>query len=239
MNQTVWILWSRHHHQRWVQSVRCVYHWACRGSDTNEQARLHRLHEAKLGGSYDPSGWGWWSTNSYWRLLFGVIGFIAAKRMEKKKSSVCLWDCRRDISSEKEAYDTIVRGIEKGKTMPIRDHSERTQKRCLSTMGTCPSSLLTTKTGDGLTTMLRVRSRSWVGHWWRGVRQVLPLQKEFVIINGHSNVARPTAFTWSQTQPSILIEVDNLFLREQNHIRKEDDHGVCNGCQARHELWSA
>ena len=124
-------------------------------------------------------------------------GFISAKRMEEDEVMRVLMReiVKRDISSEKEAQDTIVRGIEKGKTMPIRDiiqEEKSAQREMLLNDG--DMSFISSDDEDW----------RWIDDYAQGkiklgldtgdkdLDEYFRYKKEFVIINGHSNVGKTT-----------------------------------------------
>jgi replicative DNA helicase len=124
-------------------------------------------------------------------------GFIAAKRMEEEEVIRVLMReiVKRDINSEKEAYDTIIRGIEKGKTMPIKDiiqEEKDAQREMLLNDG--DMSFISSDDEDW----------RWIDDYAQGKIQLgldtgdakldeyFRYKKEFVIINGHSNVGKTT-----------------------------------------------
>ena len=124
-------------------------------------------------------------------------GFIAAKRMEEEEVIRVLMReiSKRDIASEKEAMDTIIRGIEKGKTMPIREiiaEEKSAQREMLLNDG--DMSFISSDDEDW----------RWIDDFAQGkidlgldtgdtsLDEYFRYKKEFVIINGHSNVGKTT-----------------------------------------------
>jgi len=104
-------------------------------------------------------------------------GYIAAGKMEEEEVVRVLFReiCKRDIDSESQAQATIRDGIEKGKTMPIREVIDNAQG--LIELGL--------DTGDEL------------------LDQHFRYKKEFVIINGHSNVGKTTTALYLMVNASI------------------------------------
>ena len=124
-------------------------------------------------------------------------GFIAAKRMEEDEVIRVLMReiTKRDIKSEREAMDTIIRGIEKGKTMPIKElitEEKSAQREMLINDG--DMSFISSDDEDF----------RWIDDYAQGKIQLgldtgdikldeyFRYKKEFVIINGHSNVGKTT-----------------------------------------------
>ena len=124
-------------------------------------------------------------------------GFISAKRMEEEEVIRVLMReiVKRDINSEKEAHDTIIRGIEKGKTMPIKDiiqEEKDAQREMLINDG--DMSFISSDDEDW----------RWIDDYAQGKIELgldtgdaalddyFRYKKEFVIINGHSNVGKTT-----------------------------------------------
>lgn len=135
-------------------------------------------------------------------------GFIAAKRMEEDEVIRVLMReiTKRDINSEKEAYDTIIRGIEKGKTMPIKDiiqEEKDAQREMLLNDG--DMSFISSDDEDW----------RWIDDYAQGKIELglqtgdtmlddyFRYKKEFVIINGHSNVGKTTTALYLIANSSI------------------------------------
>lgn len=125
-------------------------------------------------------------------------GFVAAGRMEEDEVfRVLLREIsKRDIDSEESAKSAIVDGIEKGKTMPIRaviDCEKSAQREMLISDG--DMSFISSDDEDF----------RWIDDFSQGKIEVgldtgdksldehFRYKKEFVIINGHSNVGKTTA----------------------------------------------
>ena len=124
-------------------------------------------------------------------------GFIAAGRMEQDEVFRVLFReiCKRDIDSEESAKSAIVDGIEKGKTMPIReiiDCEKSAQREMLINDG--DMSFISSDDEDF----------RWIDDFSQGKIEIgldtgdtaldehFRYKKEFVIINGHSNVGKTT-----------------------------------------------
>ena len=124
-------------------------------------------------------------------------GFIAAGRMEQDEVFRVLFReiSKRDIESEESAKSAIVDGIEKGKTMPIReiiDCEKSAQREMLINDG--DMSFISSDDEDF----------RWIDDFSQGKIEVgldtgdkaldehFRYKKEFVIMNGHSNVGKTT-----------------------------------------------
>tara|TARA_R100000541_G_scaffold24712_1_gene34403 strand:+ start:2772 stop:4568 length:1797 start_codon:yes stop_codon:yes gene_type:complete len=124
-------------------------------------------------------------------------GFIAAGRMEEDEVFRVLFReiSKRDIESEDSAKSAIVDGIEKGKTMPIReiiDCEKSAQREMLINDG--DMSFISSDDEDF----------RWIDDFSQGKIEVgldtgdkaldehFRYKKEFVIMNGHSNVGKTT-----------------------------------------------
>ena len=125
-------------------------------------------------------------------------GYIAAGRIEEEEAIRVLVReiCKRDIDSEIEARATIIRGIEKGKTMPIReviDEEQAIKREMLINDG--DMSFISSDDEDF----------RWIDDYAQGkiplglttgdenLDKYFKYKREFVIINGHSNVGKTTA----------------------------------------------
>tara|TARA_R100000329_G_scaffold71518_4_gene62356 strand:- start:5575 stop:7371 length:1797 start_codon:yes stop_codon:yes gene_type:complete len=125
-------------------------------------------------------------------------GYISAGRIEEEEAIRVLMReiCKRDIESESEAKATIVRGIEKGKDMPIReviDEEQSIKRQMLINDG--DMSFISSDDEDF----------RWIDDYAQGKIPVgldtgdkkldehFKYKREFVIINGHSNVGKTTA----------------------------------------------
>ena len=124
-------------------------------------------------------------------------GFVAAGRMEEDEVFRVLFReiSKRDIESEDSAKSAIVDGIEKGKTMPIReiiDCEKSAQREMLINDG--DMSFISSDDEDF----------RWIDDFSQGKIEVgldtgdkaldehFRYKKEFVIMNGHSNVGKTT-----------------------------------------------
>tara|TARA_R110002167_G_scaffold89273_4_gene240846 strand:- start:4420 stop:6117 length:1698 start_codon:yes stop_codon:yes gene_type:complete len=124
-------------------------------------------------------------------------GFVAAGRMEEDEVFRVLFReiSKRDIDSEDSAKSAIVDGIEKGKTMPIReiiDCEKSAQREMLINDG--DMSFISSDDEDF----------RWIDDFSQGKIEVgldtgdkdldehFRYKKEFVIMNGHSNVGKTT-----------------------------------------------
>ena len=128
-------------------------------------------------------------------------GYIAAGKMEQEEVVRILHReiCKRDIESEEHALNTILDGIEIGKNMPIRDviQEEKSAKREM---------LL----NDGDMSFISSDDEDfrWIDDYSQGKIEVgldtgdsrldeyLRYKKEFVIVNGHSNVGKTTTMLY-------------------------------------------
>jgi len=124
-------------------------------------------------------------------------GYVAAGRMEEEEVSRILLReiSKRDIDSEAQAMFTIRDGIEHGKTMPIRDlvHEEQTVEREM-------------KIHDGDMSFIASDDTDWkwIDDYSQGkidlgldtgdpaLDEFFRYKKEFVVLNGHSNVGKTT-----------------------------------------------
>ena len=124
-------------------------------------------------------------------------GYIAAGRMEEDEVVRVLFReiCKRDIDSEESAKTSIRDGIEKGKAMPIREvieNEKAAQREILINDG--DMSFISSDDEDF----------RWIDDYANGDIQVgldtgdlnlddhFRYKKEFLIINGHSNVGKTT-----------------------------------------------
>jgi hypothetical protein len=124
-------------------------------------------------------------------------GYIAAGRMEEDEVVRVLFReiCKRDIDSEESAKTSIRDGIEKGKVMPIREvieNEKAAQREILINDG--DMSFISSDDEDF----------RWIDDYANGDIQVgldtgdlnlddyFRYKKEFLIINGHSNVGKTT-----------------------------------------------
>lgn len=128
-------------------------------------------------------------------------GYIAAGKMEHDEVVRILHReiCKRDVESEEHALNTILDGIEIGKRMPIRDiiaEEKAVQREMLLNDG--DMSFISSDDEDF----------RWIDDYSQGKVQVgldtgdpkldeyFRYKKEFVIINGHSNVGKTTTMLY-------------------------------------------
>ena len=128
-------------------------------------------------------------------------GYIAAGKMEHDEVVRILHReiCKRDIDSEEHALNTILDGIEIGKRMPIRDiiaEEKAVQRELLLNDG--DMSFISSDDEDF----------RWIDDYSQGKVEVgldtgdakldeyFRYKKEFVIINGHSNVGKTTTMLY-------------------------------------------
>ena len=128
-------------------------------------------------------------------------GYIAAGKMEHDEVVRILHReiCKRDIDSEEHALNTILDGIEIGKNMPIRDVIEEeksAQREMLLNDG--DMSFISSDDEDF----------RWIDDYSQGKVEVgldtgdpkldeyFRYKKEFVIVNGHSNVGKTTTMLY-------------------------------------------
>ena len=124
-------------------------------------------------------------------------GYISAGRMEEEEVIRVLFHevCKRDVDNEEHAKKTIIAGIEKGKQTPIKDiiaDEKAAQREMLLNDG--DMSFISSDDEDF----------RWIDDYSQGKIQVgldtgdpdldkhFRYKKEFVIINGHSNVGKTT-----------------------------------------------
>jgi replicative DNA helicase len=124
-------------------------------------------------------------------------GYIAAGRMEEDEAVRVLFReiCKRDLDSEDQAMSTIVDMIQNGKNMPIReiiDEEKQAQREMLINDG--DMSFISSDDEDF----------RWIDDYANGEIEIgldtgdvtldeyFRYKKEFVIINGHSNVGKTT-----------------------------------------------
>ena len=135
-------------------------------------------------------------------------GYIAAGKMEDEEVVRVLFReiCKRDIDSESQAKHTIRDGIEKGKTMPIReviDEEKQAQREMLLSDG--DMSFISSDDEDF----------RWIDDFAQGLIELgldtgdelldkhFRYKKEFVIINGHSNVGKTTTALYLMVNASV------------------------------------
>ena len=135
-------------------------------------------------------------------------GYIAAGRMEQDEAVRVLFReiCKRDIESEEHAMKTIMDGVENGKGMPIKDliDNEKSAQREL-------------RLNDGDMSFISSGDEDfrWIDDYSKGKVEIgldtgEPLfdkhfryKKEFVIVNGHSNVGKTTTMLYLITNSAI------------------------------------
>ena len=136
-----------------------------------------------------------WATLNKAAILCG--GYIAAGRMEEEEVLRVLFREieKRDIDSDDHAKQTIISGIEKGKAVPIKDiiDSEKSLQR-----------ELLINDGDMSFISSDDEDFRWIDDYSQGnieigldtgdptLDEYFRYKKEFVIINGHSNVGKTT-----------------------------------------------
>jgi hypothetical protein len=147
-----------------------------------------------------------WITLNRAAILCG--GYVAAGKMEEEEVIRILFRevCKREVDNEDHAKQTIIAGIEKGKQMPIRDiiDEEKSAKREM---------LL----NDGDMSFISSDDEDfrWIDDYSQGKIEVgldtgdprldeyFRYKKEFVIINGHSNVGKTTTMLYLITNSAI------------------------------------
>ena len=147
-----------------------------------------------------------WITLNRAAILCG--GYVAAGRMEEDEVIRILFRevCKREVDNEDHAKQTIIAGIEKGKQMPIRDiiDEEKSAKREM---------LL----NDGDMSFISSDDEDfrWIDDYSQGkiavgldtgdpkLDQYFRYKKEFVIVNGHSNVGKTTTMLYMITNSAI------------------------------------
>lgn len=147
-----------------------------------------------------------WITLNRAAILCG--GYVAAGKMEEDEVIRILFRevCKRDVDNEDHAKQTIIAGIEKGKQMPIRDiiDEEKSAKREM---------LL----NDGDMSFISSDDEDfrWIDDYSQGkidigldtgdprLDEYFRYKKEFVIINGHSNVGKTTTMLYLITNSAI------------------------------------
>ena len=147
-----------------------------------------------------------WITLNRAAILCG--GYVAAGKMEQEEVVRVLFRevCKRDVDSEEHAKQTIVAGIEKGKQMPIKDiiAEEKSAKREM---------LL----NDGDMSFISSDDEDfrWIDDYSQGkidigldtgdprLDEYFRYKKEFVIVNGHSNVGKTTTMLYLITNSAV------------------------------------
>ena len=147
-----------------------------------------------------------WITLNRAAILCG--GYVAAGRMEEDEVIRILFRevCKREVDNEDHAKQTIIAGIEKGKQMPIRDiidEEKSAQREMLLNDG--DMSFISSDDEDF----------RWIDDYSQGKIEVgldtgdpkldeyFRYKKEFVIVNGHSNVGKTTTMLYLITNSAI------------------------------------
>ena len=140
-----------------------------------------------------------WITLNRASILCG--GYVAAGRMEEEEVIRVLFReiCKREVDNEDHAKQTIIAGIEKGKQMPIReiiDQEKSVQREMLLNDG--DMSFISSDDEDF----------RWIDDYSQGkidigldtgdprLDEYFRYKKEFVIVNGHSNVGKTTTMLY-------------------------------------------
>ena len=147
-----------------------------------------------------------WITLNRAAILCG--GYVAAGKMEEDEVIRILFRevCKREVDNEDHAKQTIIAGIEKGKQMPIRDiiDEEKSAKREM---------LL----NDGDMSFISSDDEDfrWIDDYSQGkidigldtgdprLDEYFRYKKEFVIVNGHSNVGKTTTMLYMIVNSAI------------------------------------
>jgi len=147
-----------------------------------------------------------WITLNRAAILCG--GYVAAGRMEEDEVIRILFRevCKREVDNEDHAKQTIIAGIEKGKQMPIRDiidEEKSAQREMLLNDG--DMSFISSDDEDF----------RWIDDYSQGkieigldtgdpkLDQYFRYKKEFVIVNGHSNVGKTTTMLYMIVNSAI------------------------------------
>jgi len=140
-----------------------------------------------------------WSTLNRAAILCG--GYVAAGRMEEEEILRVLFReiCKRQVDSEEHAKATIIDGIEKGKKTPIReiiDEEKSAQREMLINDG----DMSFVSSDDEDFRWIDDYSQGKIGMGLDTGDSVLDehfrYKKEFVIVNGHSNVGKTTTMLY-------------------------------------------
>lgn len=137
-----------------------------------------------------------------------VGGYVAAGRIEEEEAVRILFReiAKRDIDSEEHAYKTIREGLEKGKQDPIRETIDQEQDAKRD---------LLINDGDMSFISSDDEDFRWIDDYANGKIQVgldtgddkldeyFRYKKEFVIINGHSNVGKTTMALYLMMNASV------------------------------------
>ena len=147
-----------------------------------------------------------WITLNRAAILCG--GYVAAGRMEEDEVVRILFRevCKREVDNEDHARQTIIAGIEKGKQTPIRDiidEEKSAQREMLLNDG--DMSFISSDDEDF----------RWIDDYSQGkieigldtgdpkLDQYFRYKKEFVIVNGHSNVGKTTTMLYMIVNSAI------------------------------------
>ena len=147
-----------------------------------------------------------WMTLNRAAILCG--GYISAGRMEEEEVVRVLFReiAKRDLDNEEHAKQTIIAGIEKGKQMPIRDiidEEKSAQREMLLNDG--DMSFISSDDEDF----------RWIDDYSQGkipigldtgdpkLDDYFRYKKEFLIINGHSNVGKTTTALYLMVNSAI------------------------------------
>ncbi len=147
-----------------------------------------------------------WITLNRAAILCG--GYVAAGRMEEEEVLRVLFRevCKREVDNEDHAKQTIIAGVEKGKQMPIRDiidEEKSAQREMLLSDG--DMSFISSDDEDF----------RWIDDFSQGKIEIgldtgdpkldefFRYKKEFVIVNGHSNVGKTTTMLYLIANSSI------------------------------------
>ena len=147
-----------------------------------------------------------WITLNRASILCG--GYVAAGRMEEEEVLRVLFRevCKREVDNEDHAKQTIIAGVEKGKQMPIRDiidEEKSAQREMLLSDG--DMSFISSDDEDF----------RWIDDFSQGKIEIgldtgdpkldefFRYKKEFVIVNGHSNVGKTTTMLYLIANSSI------------------------------------
>ena len=149
---------------------------------------------------------------------------------------------KRDLDNEEHAKQTIIAGIEKGKQMPIRDiidEEKSAQREMLLNDG--DMSFISSDDEDF----------RWIDDYSQGkipigldtgdpkLDDYFRYKKEFLIINGHSNVGKTTTALYLMVNSAIRTRVamGHILKREPHGISKDVAHAVRHGhAHWQHEL---
>ena len=147
-----------------------------------------------------------WITLNRAAILCG--GYVAAGRMEEEEVIRVLFRevCKRDVDNEDHAKQTIIAGVEKGKQTPIRDiidEEKSVQREMLLNDG--DMSFISSDDEDF----------RWIDDFSQGKVEIgldtgdpkldeyFRYKKEFVIVNGHSNVGKTTTMLYLIANSSV------------------------------------